>query len=111
MTPSRVPRLGPSEAYAPQPPKAQSLASYACCIPTAGIWSILLSIKDIDEYHSYDFCQECWIYISNLLKKSLCSVWSQDGWQSLKWYQYKDWRRQRDLRHFCLVCAIAEHLL
>ena len=67
MPPSRGTSPGASEAYAPQPPKAQSLASYACCIPTAGIWSILLSIKDIDEYHSYDFCQECWIYISNLL--------------------------------------------
>lgn len=67
MSPSCIPRLGPSEVYAPQPHKAQSLAPYACCIPTAGILPILLSIKDIDEYHSYNFCQECWIYISNLL--------------------------------------------
>lgn len=31
MPPSHVPRLGPSEAYTPQPPKTQLLASYACC--------------------------------------------------------------------------------
>lgn len=81
-----------AELYALQPVINQVVTLYACCFATAGILFILLSIKGIGEYHSYNFCKEYTIDISNLLEKSLCSVWRQNGWQSFKWYLYKDWR-------------------
>lgn len=46
MSPSRIPRLGPSEVYAPQPPKAQSLASYACGHPDSRHFAHLVEYQE-----------------------------------------------------------------